>query len=45
VSAFSLSDLDETMKQLEAEIARLGAVRKQKSASQSAADALFRKPD
>jgi len=27
------------------QIARLGAVRKQKSASQSAADALFRKPD
>lgn len=45
VSAFSLSDLDETMKQLEAEIARLRAVWKQKSASQSAADALFRKPD
>lgn len=44
VSAFSLADLDETMRQLEAEIARLAEIRKQKSASQSAADALFRKP-
>lgn len=44
VSAFSLADLDETMRQLEAEIARLAAVRTQKSASQSAADALFKKP-
>lgn len=44
VSAFSLADLDETLKQLEAEIERLKAVRGQKSASQSAADALFRKP-
>jgi uncharacterized small protein (DUF1192 family) len=44
VSAFSLADLAETMRLLEAEVERLKAVHKQKSASQSAADALFRKP-
>lgn len=44
VGAFSLADLAETMRQLEAEIVRLKAVHQQKSASQSAADALFRKP-
>lgn len=44
VSAFSLTDLDLTMQQLEAEMTRLAAVKAQKSASQSAADALFRKP-
>ena len=44
VSAFSLADLDETMEALKAEMIRLGEVRTKKTATQSAADALFRKP-
>ncbi|CAN1534264.1 COG5509 Uncharacterized small protein containing a coiled-coil domain [Rhabdaerophilaceae bacterium] len=43
VSLFSLADLDETMRALKAEIDRLAEVRARKSASQAAADALFRK--
>lgn len=45
VSAFSLADLDETMEALKAEMLRLTEMRAKKSASQNAADALFRKPD
>jgi uncharacterized small protein (DUF1192 family) len=44
VSAFSLADLDETIEALRAEINRLAETRAGKTASQSAADALFRKP-
>ncbi|MBN8533925.1 MAG: DUF1192 domain-containing protein [Rhizobiales bacterium] len=44
VSAFSIADLDETIEALKAEMVRLAETRAKKTASQSAADALFRKP-
>lgn len=44
VSAFSIADLDETVEALKAELIRLGEMRAKKTATQSAADALFRKP-
>lgn len=43
VEGFSLADLDETLAKLEAEIARLKAVKERKRGSALAADALFRK--
>lgn len=44
VSAFSIADLDGTIEALKAEMQRLAEMRAKKTASQSAADALFRKP-
>lgn len=44
VSAFAIADLDAQIAALEAEILRLKEARRMKSASQAAADALFRKP-
>lgn len=43
VSLFSIADLDETLLALKAEMDRLAEARLRKSASHSAADALFRK--
>lgn len=44
VSAFSIGDLDAEIIRLKEEIERLAGVREAKRATQSAADALFRKP-